>query len=86
MGQASSRLSFPTAALRMRAATTSVCAGTKHLPGSDRVTTQPQEHALTLLATEIDDEWIRGLEITEHDLPQEFIDTLFCSEFTETRR
>ncbi|MEX8503479.1 MAG: hypothetical protein AB3X41_10625 [Leptothrix ochracea] len=86
MGQASPRLSFPTEALSMRATTTSVYAETQHSQGSDRVTTLPQEQHASILATDIDDEWIRGLEITEHDLPQVFIDTLFCSEFTETRR
>lgn len=51
---------------------------------------QTQTHqtmpALPFAAMDMDSEWMTGLEVTEHELPQALIHTLFCSGFTESRR
>jgi hypothetical protein len=50
-----------------------------------------RRHPLGFLDSEIpprkdpsDSDWSNGLEITEHDLPPELINALFCSEFTDS--
>jgi hypothetical protein len=45
-----------------------------------------QTYVPTTLSIADQQQWVEGLEITEHDLPPELMQTLFCSEFTDSQR